>query len=308
MEAVQDLGDLYKILGVEPDVTVKQIEKAYRKASLKCHPDRNKDDKDAAEKFDRLTRAKEFLLAPSKRALYDEKRKKEESRLKRFKEHNAQTQAMRLDLERRELEAERMHAARVQVTQQVSSNIKADFERAMAERMQKKQDKANETDRKMRQTISKLVKVTLILASNNMITSSSIMETLYELLSPYKLMKVTVDDYSAELMFETKEKALEALQVLEEKKSICGFYKKTLIEEGKERSEDLIDELDEMLGNEKERINLKSSTLRDDSTFPLPKKNARSSPPPAEEKPSPPKKARKEASADLLAELDAMLM
>jgi len=307
MEEVQDLGDLYKILGVSPDVTEKQIEKAYRKASLKCHPDRNKDDKDAAQKFDRLTRAKEFLLKPAKRGLYDEKRKKEEARLKRFKEHNVKTQAMRLDLERREMEAEQKNATRVQVAQQVSSDIKADFERAMAERIQKKQEKQNETDRKMRQTISKLVKVTLVLV-NNIATSSIIMETLYELLAPYKLMKVTVDDYSAELMFETKEKAMEALEVLEEKKSVHGFYKKILIEEGKERSEDLIDELDEMLGNEKDKKKTKTTTLRDETTFPLPKNNVRSSPPPTEEKCSPPKKTRKEASADLLAELDAMLM
>ena len=36
--------DPYKILGVKPENTPKEIESAYRKASLKCHPDRNNDD------------------------------------------------------------------------------------------------------------------------------------------------------------------------------------------------------------------------------------------------------------------------
>eukprot|EP00930_Biecheleria_cincta_P008626 TRINITY_DN110140_c0_g1_i1.p1 TRINITY_DN110140_c0_g1~~TRINITY_DN110140_c0_g1_i1.p1 ORF type:complete len:622 (-),score=90.75 TRINITY_DN110140_c0_g1_i1:37-1902(-) len=63
--------DPYAILGVPPDATDAMIKSAFRKASVRCHPDRNPDDPDAAEKFRELTKAKEFLLSPLKRLIYN---------------------------------------------------------------------------------------------------------------------------------------------------------------------------------------------------------------------------------------------
>lgn len=42
---------LYNSLGVKPDASQDEVRKAYRKAALKHHPDKNKDDPGAAEKF-----------------------------------------------------------------------------------------------------------------------------------------------------------------------------------------------------------------------------------------------------------------
>jgi len=63
---VDNVG-LYKILGVSKSATAKEIKTAFRKAALKHHPDRGGD----AEKFKEVEKAKQILLDPKKRSLYD---------------------------------------------------------------------------------------------------------------------------------------------------------------------------------------------------------------------------------------------
>ena len=43
--------DLYQVLGVSKTASEAEIKSAYRKLARKYHPDLNKDDKSAAEKF-----------------------------------------------------------------------------------------------------------------------------------------------------------------------------------------------------------------------------------------------------------------
>lgn len=61
----------YEILGVSKSADAADIKKAYRKLALKYHPDHNKDDKDAEQKFKEITQAYEILKDPDKRAAYD---------------------------------------------------------------------------------------------------------------------------------------------------------------------------------------------------------------------------------------------
>lgn len=63
--------DFYEVLGVEKGADQTAIKKAYRKAAVKFHPDKNPDDPQAEEKFKELGQAYEVLGDEEKRAAYD---------------------------------------------------------------------------------------------------------------------------------------------------------------------------------------------------------------------------------------------
>jgi curved DNA-binding protein len=64
--------DYYDILGVQKTATPAEIKKAYRLLALKYHPDKNKGDKTAEEKFKDINEANEVLSDPEKRKKYDQ--------------------------------------------------------------------------------------------------------------------------------------------------------------------------------------------------------------------------------------------
>ncbi|CAM9493291.1 unnamed protein product, partial [Choristocarpus tenellus] len=63
--------DYYKALGVDRKADETAIKKAYRKAALKWHPDKNKAE-DAPKKFQEISEAFEVLSDPAKRRAYDQ--------------------------------------------------------------------------------------------------------------------------------------------------------------------------------------------------------------------------------------------
>jgi len=64
--------DYYEVLGVSKSTHAEEIKKAYRKLAMQYHPDRNPDNKEAAEKFKEVCEAYEVLSDADKRQRYDQ--------------------------------------------------------------------------------------------------------------------------------------------------------------------------------------------------------------------------------------------
>jgi DnaJ-class molecular chaperone len=64
-------SDPYSILGVTRGASEKEIKSAYRKLAKELHPDKNKDNPAAAERFSDVTRAYDLLSDKDKRAQFD---------------------------------------------------------------------------------------------------------------------------------------------------------------------------------------------------------------------------------------------
>jgi len=65
------MADPYSTLGVARGASDKEIKSAYRKLAKELHPDRNKDNPKAAERFSEATRAYDLLSDKDKRAQFD---------------------------------------------------------------------------------------------------------------------------------------------------------------------------------------------------------------------------------------------
>src|ERR687888_2256360 len=63
--------DPYEVLGVARDADETQIKKSFRKLARELHPDVNRHDPDAEEKFKEAAEAYEILSDPDRRSVYD---------------------------------------------------------------------------------------------------------------------------------------------------------------------------------------------------------------------------------------------
>ena len=63
--------DYYEVLGVNKSASAEQIKSAYRKLAVKFHPDKNKGDKGAEEKFKEASEAYHVLSNSERKQNYD---------------------------------------------------------------------------------------------------------------------------------------------------------------------------------------------------------------------------------------------
>lgn len=97
--------DFYELLGVAFDAEETDIKRAYRKASVKVHPDKNLDDKSAADKFIRLGIARDILIDGTLKAEYDKQRQRKRELALQHELMDSKRRKMKEDLEKREREA-----------------------------------------------------------------------------------------------------------------------------------------------------------------------------------------------------------
>eukprot|EP00811_Abedinium_folium_P031292 NODE_5083_length_1810_cov_5.221628.p1 GENE.NODE_5083_length_1810_cov_5.221628~~NODE_5083_length_1810_cov_5.221628.p1 ORF type:complete len:481 (+),score=111.75 NODE_5083_length_1810_cov_5.221628:90-1532(+) len=65
-------GTYYEVLGVSPTASVDEIRIQYRKLALKLHPDKNRNDPNATQRFQELQEAYEVLSDEERRIAYDQ--------------------------------------------------------------------------------------------------------------------------------------------------------------------------------------------------------------------------------------------
>ncbi|EDV91272.1 dnaJ homolog subfamily C member 17 [Drosophila grimshawi] len=116
--------NLYELLGVSIEAEQAEIRKAYRKRALDCHPDKNPDNPQAAERFHELSKALEILSDASARAAYDKVLKAKKAAELRTKQLDSKRQKLKEELEQRE----RAALSKLQAGQPYSKVSKSDEE------------------------------------------------------------------------------------------------------------------------------------------------------------------------------------
>lgn len=117
-------AEFYSTLGLPAKSPISLVQKAYKLAALRLHPDKNRHDPKANEKFHALSDAYAVLSDLAAKAAYDEKISLEEARLAKLAQMDERRRGLRESLLAREKAAA------------ISINVQADAERMAASKFQ----------------------------------------------------------------------------------------------------------------------------------------------------------------------------
>ena len=132
MSKIKDL-DLYLLLEISPEATEKEIKKAYRKKSLKCHPDKNPDDPNAATTFHQLSEALAILTDETARKAYDNVLKARKANELRNRQLDEKRRKLKDSLEAREVQAANEERSKQFSKKTEEEKLAAEIERVMKE-------------------------------------------------------------------------------------------------------------------------------------------------------------------------------
>ncbi|KAI9890565.1 MAG: hypothetical protein M1814_003905 [Vezdaea aestivalis] len=101
---VNSTHDFYELLGITPAASASALKTAYRKTTLKYHPDKAGNDKDAADKFQLVQIADALLSDPAAKAAYDNARAARVQKQLQYEQYDAKRREMIERLEKGEAE------------------------------------------------------------------------------------------------------------------------------------------------------------------------------------------------------------
>ncbi|MBP1850325.1 J domain-containing protein [Rhizobium halophytocola] len=134
------MRDPYSILGLKQTADTGEIKAAWRKKAKSLHPDANRDDPDATQKFAEAGKAYEVLKDPAKRTRYDTLRAKAEEQGQTIMQ---QRQAAREAEERARAAKIKAEAVLAELARAEAEKAKA--QKAQAEKVQAEQAKTDKT-------------------------------------------------------------------------------------------------------------------------------------------------------------------
>eukprot|EP00108_Taenia_solium_P010568 TsM_001203600 transcript=TsM_001203600 gene=TsM_001203600 len=122
--------DLYEYLGVSFESSAKEIKRAYKIKAKELHPDKNKSDPQAKEKFQKLKEYYDILQDPTLKSQYDLRIKAKIAAAKRHAQLDDERRRLKEVLEAKEKEAaaRRKEANRMAERDRVAERIRKDWE------------------------------------------------------------------------------------------------------------------------------------------------------------------------------------
>ncbi|EME32175.1 DnaJ homolog subfamily C member 17 [Galdieria sulphuraria] len=163
-KVTEDPFDLLELELPEEDekITNRDVTKAYRRLALKWHPDKNPDNREAAQTmFMKIFVAYETLLDPEKRAQYIARKRAASRNAKRHSQMDAKRKLMKEQLEKREKEAAlRRQNEKVRQNTETTSKQSEELKRRCRDEIERLREEWKQDERKrMRSAEEQLVHI-----------------------------------------------------------------------------------------------------------------------------------------------------